>query len=865
MQKRTLYLSLLLASLLLVFSYSFASAQSVTFETKNVARCSDVFINITVNSPVSLSAFELVFTIGGDFTGTPLVTFGTAIDGKLTDRVLQNPVPGYPNTVRMAAMRLDADDVCLPAGPTVVGTIKVHSADLCTGTITVTGATITGTPAAPCNCGLTVATNLVGCDPIVALTTTVTAGTVTIVNQSPTITTCPGPITVPWGTLIQYDVVATDPDNCETLTYSIKDNIPATAHVSPTGHVTWATGGDDVCTHTITVVVTDKCGAFKECATQICVTNQPPVITYDPTEIIEAAWGITITDQIIADDPDGGPHPLFYSMISFNGPTTYGSGFQLDNNTGIWSWAIGNTTPYLGTFTLVVKVTDGANLCDPCSPTNADTATYTIHVSGFTVWIEKVHDQLQGHNTTASIYLDSAFVPAGFTSGLIGGFDFLIAYDASALNFISAEKGALIDNGKFEYFTYRFGPDGNCGNGCPSGMLRVVGLRETNNGVINPNHVAGPGELVKLNFFVSDNRTLECQYVPIRFYWIDCGDNTMSDETGNVLYEGLQVYDFEGNLITDPLEFGYTGPMASCFDTVFKHGVHVPDSVKNFPLGVIIFRNGGIDIICAADIDDRGDINLNSIPNEIGDAVVFTNYFIKGLAAFTVNVEGQIAATDVNADGITLSVADLVYLIRTIVGDVNPYAKPSPGAVASFATTGNTIRVETPVSIGAALFVFDGTVTPTLADDASDMTLKYATENGITRALVYSMEQGRSIRSGNVLTLSGNGTLRTVEAATYDGAILATNKLTVPTEYAINNYPNPFNPTATIELALPNASDWTITIFNVSGQKVADFNGHSNAGLVKVNWDAKGMPSGMYFYKVNAGSFSATKKMVLLK
>jgi len=79
------------------------------------------------------------------------------------------------------------------------------------------------------------------------------------------------------------------------------------------------------------------------------------------------------------------------------------------------------------------------------------------------------------------------------------------------------------------------------------------------------------------------------------------------------------------------------------------------------------------------------------------------------------------------------------------------------------------------------------------------------------------------------------------------------------------NYPNPFNPTTTIELALPAASDWTLTIYNVSGQVVADYNGHNEAGIVTVNWDASNLASGLYFYKATAGSFSATKKMVLLK
>ncbi|MCX6829841.1 MAG: PKD domain-containing protein [candidate division Zixibacteria bacterium] len=91
-------------------------------------------------------------------------------------------------------------------------------------------------------------------------------------------------------------------------------------------------------------------------------------------------------------------------------------------------------------------------------------------------------------------------------------------------------------------------------------------------------------------------------------------------------------------------------------------------------------------------------------------------------------------------------------------------------------------------------------------------------------------------------------------------------KVVIPSDYSLSqNYPNPFNPVTTIELALPTASDWTIAIFNVSGQKVAEYSGHNEAGIVTVNWDASNLASGLYFYKANAGNFSATKKMVLLK
>jgi hypothetical protein len=566
----------------------------------------------------------------------------------------------------------------------------------------------------------------------------------------------------------------------------------------------------------------------------------------------------------LAYDPDGpnGCNDLLYSILSFDGPTWYGAGLDLDDGTGEWCWEIAEDPEYQGEFELCVAVSDGANVCDPCSPNNADTACYNIQITGFSVTIEKVHDQLQGHYTTVGLYLDSTYMPAEFCCDLLGGFDFLITYDASILTSMGARRGDLIaDDEEWEFFTYRFVD--NCGSGCPSGLLRVTGMREENDGIFNPNHITGPGELAKLDFYVSGNYNYESQYVPIQFYWLDCGDNTLSDESGNWLYMGLKVYSFEGVEITNPNDWNLTGPMASCFDTVYDS----QGMFKNAPIGAIIFRNGGIDIIPITEIDDRGDINLNGIANEIADAVVFTNYFIYGADAFTINFEGQKAATEVNGDGVALTVADLVYLVRVIVGDALPIPKVNPDAYAEFASQGNIISVETNVDLGAMLLVFDGLVTPTLSVEASHMEMAYGQDGNNTRVLIYpSTLDAGSITTGNLLSVDGNATLVSIEAAEFNGAMMKdiTNR-TLPTNFAVTNYPNPFNPTATIQMDLPKAADWTISIYNVAGQRVADFAGHSEVGTVTVEWNADGFASGLYFYKAEAGSYKMTKKMVLLK
>ena len=87
-----------------------------------------------------------------------------------------------------------------------------------------------------------------------------------------------------------------------------------------------------------------------------------------------------------------------------------------------------------------------------------------------------------------------------------------------------------------------------------------------------------------------------------------------------------------------------------------------------------------------------------------------------------------------------------------------------------------------------------------------------------------------------------------------------------------NNYPNPFNPTTSIEFQIPIASEVTLTIYNITGQEIAKIhNDFAEVGSYKAIWngmDRNGVkaPSGVYFYELRAENhFQKVKKMTLLK
>jgi hypothetical protein len=89
----------------------------------------------------------------------------------------------------------------------------------------------------------------------------------------------------------------------------------------------------------------------------------------------------------------------------------------------------------------------------------------------------------------------------------------------------------------------------------------------------------------------------------------------------------------------------------------------------------------------------------------------------------------------------------------------------------------------------------------------------------------------------------------------------------LPEIYSLEqNYPNPFNPSTSIQFRIPENSFVSLKIYNVLGKEVSTLmNEEKNAGTYEVNFNASALSSGVYFYKLEAGNFVQTKKMILMK
>lgn len=96
---------------------------------------------------------------------------------------------------------------------------------------------------------------------------------------------------------------------------------------------------------------------------------------------------------------------------------------------------------------------------------------------------------------------------------------------------------------------------------------------------------------------------------------------------------------------------------------------------------------------------------------------------------------------------------------------------------------------------------------------------------------------------------------------------VAENKDILPTKFNLSqNYPNPFNPTTTIAYDLPTKEQVRLTVFDILGRKVATLvDNRQEAGSYTISFDARGLATGMYIYRIEAGSFTKTAKMMVIK
>jgi hypothetical protein len=367
-----------------------------------------------------------------------------------------------------------------------------------------------------------------------------------------------------------------------------------------------------------------------------------------------------------------------------------------------------------------------------------------------------------------------------------------------------------------------------------------------------------------------------------------------------------------GGVIGDVLVQGTAGtqPLASGNGSLFKLRVVAASNVNysglNIPVGFtpsmlnmvkdsasatvpndqLDYQNGSVFINSLGDVL-LGDINLNQIPYDIGDAIYFTQFFINPFA-YPLNPL-QLANSDINQDDLVPTIADMVSLIRVISGDLLPPGDNTGGlmqASVQFIMNPNgtqTIQYSSNVPLGAVLL--KGTaatnITPEGISIPTAMTVDVGTENNEDRILVYSLE-GDTLQQGThaLLTLPAGTHFSAsyVEFSSADGRIVevALNggvlKEALPTAFALQqNYPNPFNPETNIAFDMATPGRVRLAVYNLLGQQLRKLiDQEYPVGHHSVIWDSRDdagalVSSGVYFYRLETQGESFTKKMTLVK
>jgi len=144
------------------------------------------------------------------------------------------------------------------------------------------------------------------------------------------------------------------------------------------------------------------------------------------------------------------------------------------------------------------------------------------------------------------------------------------------------------------------------------------------------------------------------------------------------------------------------------------------------------------------------------------------------------------------------------------------------------------------------------------SDNGATWTSLGMSGNGVSSMMVNpnSSDVYVGTKEGKVFAITSSNSITAVE----DNAV-------VPTEFKLaQNYPNPFNPTTTIEFAVPKAGVYSLKVYNVLGEEVANLvDNQLSVGQHKVNFDASRLASGMYIYRLSGSNVNISKKMILMK
>ncbi len=316
---------------------------------------------------------------------------------------------------------------------------------------------------------------------------------------------------------------------------------------------------------------------------------------------------------------------------------------------------------------------------------------------------------------------------------------------------------------------------------------------------------------------------------------------TQNVELTHLDAQGNYVYACDQFQVTNRIDiFDVTDPLNPEIVGVKTFSDPPPRASKNFVFGDVLLVADGFDpYLTVLDVSNPSQpfqISTQMVPDEVWRVDATENYFF-------------VATYDAGLH---------IY--------ENPYGIV-PVELTSFtaSVSGNSVQLtwETATEVNNYGFVIERSLIDNESEDNSWEKINFVQGQGNT-----SSPYSYSFTDENLLTGTYQYRLKQID---YDGSFefsdIVEVEILTPIEFSLSpNYPNPFNPSTTIQYSIPKSGNVKLIVYSSLGEEVATLvNNYEEAGKYKINFDASGLSSGIYFYKLQTNNFNQIRKMILLR
>ncbi len=666
----------------------------------------------------------------------------------------------------------------------------------------------------------------------------------------------PGNRQVDEGENVHFSLSVIDPDEDSISIYSI-DAPPGASFQDSV--FDWTPNSCQSGEHEITFVALDNGTPALTDTVKVLLTvnnlNRSPTVGFQPPSPVWYGGNPVEVEVTLADSDWTECHDdtLYLSLV--------GLGTLVDNCDGTAHYSWNTTASDTGTYVVSFIATDQHGVSDTAN------CQITVEAPPFKLSMKTLHAYPAQEGLLFPVLLSN--------SDSLSAFQALIQYDLTAVEIVTVVTPDSVyieppapDSGWYyapyayppEYFSVIPGPGGH------SDRVQIIGIMDMDMAPVTP--PIPPGDEQLMFCLVLDVLSSAAGHTALfAFRTYDCSDNTLAGTNGYTLW----------------------GPTVE-----FTPAWVCPERADSLRGVTLQFGSAAIQEILV------GDLNLNGIACEIGDAVVFINYLKYGTSSL-VSPTVQTPASDINGDQIYWNISDLVMLLNIIneTPKSSPLLSMEPVAV-RFIPDGSdrvAVEVESDVPIGGAFFNFkyDRDIvefkSPGFAFDTDMILESYITEDEL-RVLIFSWH-GEEVPAGKrvLFTMAVNclssprrmdtGGLFEINEISFSDAfgnaldinISAHSRFEEPSSVAgvTRNFPNPFDNRTSVLLTLPECTQVKLEIFDSTGRLVKVLvDGKLAPGNHRVEWngeDEQGntVPSGVYFSKTLIGSFNKVGKMLLLR